>query len=114
MIATLLVLALSLPALSEADRLARVAYFDSKARPVYLAACTGVLPGHAAGFERRNAKWLRDNAALVRRGFESFRDEAGEDFVDEPLPIDEARDEIAKIIRKLPPEERVAWCEDKL
>lgn len=114
MIATLLALALFAPALSESDRLARVVYFESKTRPLYLAACTAVIPTHAAAFERSQSAWLSENATAIERGFQSYRDEVGPQFDDEPLPIDEARDAIAEIIRKLPPEERIAWCEDKL
>lgn len=114
MIATLLTVALFAPALSESDRLARVVYFDSMTRPIYVAACTAVIPTHAAAFERMQAAWLIENATAIKRGLESYRDEVGPAFVDEPLPIDEARDGIAEVIRKLPADERVAWCEDKL
>lgn len=114
MIATTVFLLLLAPGITEEDRLGRVAFFQFQTRPVYVAACSGVLPEHAAAFERRQAQWLRDNDAAIKRGIESLREEVGAQFSDAPLPIEEARDGIAAIIRKLPPEERLAWCEEKL
>jgi hypothetical protein len=97
---------------SEADRTARVAYFDSLVKQSALRPCQDRFPAHAGTFAHSHSAWAGEHARLIRDGRKSIVDALGPEAAKEAFPTGEAEAAMVTVLSELPEAERLPWCQE--
>lgn len=105
------ILVLSLPESELADRRA---WFDATILGAALEPCKSALPSRANAFQSHSERWLKTHAAMLQRGEDSFRAEAGEAFQPEAFDLEGAQKQFTELLRSYTKKRQHQWCEQQL
>ena len=97
---------------SEADRVAKVAYFDSLVKLGALRPCQDLFRSHARTFAEAHATWTDRNARRISDGKKSIANTVGPEAANEPFPLDEAQAAMVTVLSGLPEARRLPWCQE--
>jgi TPR repeat protein len=95
---------------SGADRVDRVAFFESTLKQSALLPCQRRFPLQADAFARSHGAWMKYNAERSRNGRKSIEDAVGRDAASESFRGEDAQAAMEEVLSGLPEAKRLPWC----